>query len=382
MVMTVSCLAACPSWASSAADLPEDAGLADSLRYIGEHPPTAVNQNPPQDFPALMAKLAANRVVFVGETHDRYGHHLNQLAILQALQQHNPNLAIGVEWFQQPFQSVLNDYLTGNISESEMLNRSEYYGRWGYDYRLLRPIMAFAKAKHLPVIALNAPVELTRKVSQGGLEALTPAERAQLPPVIHPPEAAYRARLEKAFAAHPQDNRQFGHFLLVQRIWDETMAQNIAHYLQAHPQHPMVVFAGTGHISHGAGVPQDLARQVPGVTVATVASVEGREAQPQPGLADHLLLGQAVELPPTGMLGVMLDEKGNALEIIGVETNSAAGKAGLHKGDKLTKVNEVVIHGIADLKLALAAYKPGDKVTVMAQGRDEATPKAYAITLQ
>lgn len=380
MVMTAFCLAAYPSRADNAANLPEDAALADSLRYIEEHPPTAVNQNPPLDFPALMAKLAANRVVFVGEMHDHYGHHLNQLAILQALQQRNPNLAIGVEWFQQPFQSVLNDYLAGKISESELLNRSEYYGRWGYDYRLLRPVMAFAKAKHLPVIALNAPVELTRKVAKGGLEALTPAERAQLPPVIHPAEAAYRARLEKAFAAHPQDNKQFEHFLLVQRIWDETMAGNIAHYLQAHPQQPMVVFAGTGHISHGAGVPQDLARQVPGVTVATVANVEEKDAQP--GLADYLLLGKAVELPPTGKLGVMLDEKDNALEIIGVEANSAAGKAGLRKGDKLAKVNEVVIHGIADLKLALAAYKPGDKVKVVAQGRDEATPRAYEITLQ
>ncbi len=118
----------------------EHANLADALAYVGKHPIAA----------PLLDSLDKNRVVFVGEAHDRYDHHLNQLAVLQALHQRNPNIAMGVEWFQQPFQVAVNDFLAGKISEAELLRRTEYFERWGYDYRQLRPIMEYAKANHIP----------------------------------------------------------------------------------------------------------------------------------------------------------------------------------------------------------------------------------------
>lgn len=379
--LTACCLAACQSPASSASKVVSHASLADSLGYIGEHLPTAVNnQGQRLDFSALTATLATQRVVFVGEVHDRYDHHLNQLAVLQALHRQHPNMAMGVEWFQQPFQSVLDDYLAGKISESELLQRSGYYERWRYDYRLLRPIMEYAKTHHLPVIALNAPVELTRKVSKGGLAALTPAERAQLPAQINPPDASYRARLEQVFAEHSQDRQQFDNFLLVQRIWDETMAHNIARYLQAHPQQPMVVFSGSGHISHSAGIPQDLARQMPGIKLATVTSSDAEEMQT--GVVDYVLLGKALELPPTGKLGVMLDDKGDALTIISLDANSAAGKAGLQQGDRLASVDGTSLRNMADLKLVLAEHQPGDKVSVAVERQGTPALLAYTVVLQ
>ena len=78
----------------AAAETVTHTGLADALAYVEKHPLAT----------SLSETLAQNRVVFVGEMHDRYDHHLNQLAVLQALHQKNPNIAIGVEWFQQPFQ--------------------------------------------------------------------------------------------------------------------------------------------------------------------------------------------------------------------------------------------------------------------------------------
>lgn len=362
------------------ADTVEHENLADALAYIGEHSPTGVNQDKHLPFPTLMQALEQNRVVFVGEAHDRYDHHLNQLAVLQALHHNNPKLAIGVEWFQQPFQMVLNDFLAGKISEAELLRRSDYFERWGYDYRQLRPILEYAKANHLPVIALNAPVELTRKASKGGLEALAVAERAQLPLTINPPDKPYRARLQKVFAEHSKDSKQFERFLLVQRIWDETMAQNIARYLQVHPQHRMVVFSGTGHISHGAGIPQDVARQMPGIKLATVASSDPKDVQP--GLVDYFLLSQKLELPPTGKLGVMLDVQGKAVNITTLDANSAAAKAGLQQGDRLASLEGIAIQGMADLKLALAQYKAGEQVKMVVERRGEKGLLAYQVVLQ
>ena len=60
----------------------------------------------------IIPKIADKRVVYVGETHDRYSHHLVQLEIVRRLHQLNPDIAIGMEFFQQPFQPDLDAYIT------------------------------------------------------------------------------------------------------------------------------------------------------------------------------------------------------------------------------------------------------------------------------
>ncbi len=231
------------------------------------------------------------------------------------------------------------------------------------------------------MIALNAPVELTRKVSKGGLEALTTAERAQLPPVINPPDAAYRAGLAKIFAQHSKDKQQFENFLLVQRIWDETMARNVVRYLQAHPAQRMVVFSGIGHISDGAGIPQDVARQMPEIKLATVASSNDPK-EVQSGMVDYFLPAAQLDLPATGKLGVMLDVQGKAVSIMALDANSAAGKAGLQKGDRLASLDGVAIQCMADLKQALAQYKAGESVNMTVERKGEKGLLARQVILQ
>ena len=68
-----------------------------------------------------MAELKSARVVLVGETHDRLDHHMVQLEVLKQMHRQSPGIAIGVEWFQQPFQQYLDDYIAGRIEEEEML---------------------------------------------------------------------------------------------------------------------------------------------------------------------------------------------------------------------------------------------------------------------
>ena len=86
---------------------------------------------------ALVTKLADRRVVFVGESHDRYEDHLNQLAVIRGLHEQDVDLAIGMEMFQQPFQPALDAYIAGEINEEEMLRRTDYFERWRFDYRCL-----------------------------------------------------------------------------------------------------------------------------------------------------------------------------------------------------------------------------------------------------
>ena len=88
----------------------------------------------------LARQLATKRLVFIGEIHNRYDNHVNRLEIIERLHALEPDMAIGVEYFQQPFQSDVDDYIAGRISEDEFLRTTKYCSRWGFDYRLYAPI--------------------------------------------------------------------------------------------------------------------------------------------------------------------------------------------------------------------------------------------------
>ena len=352
----------------------------DVLQWVDQFQPNSLKAGKGLAFPALIDELNLNRVVYVGEIHDRYDHHLTQLAILKALHQRNPRLAIGVEWFQQSFQGVVNDFLAGKIDEETLLRRTEYFDRWRYDYRMLRPIMEYAKANQLPVIALNAPSELTRKVSKNGLEALNTSERAQLPQRITPPDDAYRSRLEKIFTTHANtEKKQLDDFMMVQRIWDETMAQNITRFLNPNPAWRMVVFSGSGHISYDAGIPKDVVQQLPQIRQATVISSDARDVERD--MVDYAVLTRPLSLPPTGKLGVWLENKGKSVVIGEMAKNSAARKAGLQTGDKILTLDGIAIHNTADLTLELAQTQPEQVVKVVIERKGKEKPQAYDVML-
>lgn len=312
----------------------------------------------------LAAKLAADRVVFVGETHTRYADHLNQLEIIEQLHARDPDLAIGVEYFQKRFQRQVDDYIAGRSTESEFLRDTEYFRRWGYDYRLYAPIFRFAREQHIPVRALNVPSSLPSAVAKVGLDGLSKAQRAELPRKIEPASEAYKARLREAFAGHGgQAPGDFEHFVEAQLVWDEGMAESAADYLEAHPGRRMIILAGAGHLEFGSGIPSRLARR----THATYAVVLGGGEGIEPHAADYVLLGDEKQLPPAGVLGVQLaDEQGRCV-IRALATGGAAQKSGLKKGDVLGAVDGRAVSSVADVRLALWDKRPGDRVRVTAR---------------
>jgi uncharacterized iron-regulated protein len=311
----------------------------------------------------LAAQLAARRVVFVGETHDRYDHHLNQLEIVRGVHQLDPGVAIGVEYLEQRFQPQVDDYIAGRITEEEFLRGTEYYQEWGYDYRLYAPIFRFAREQRIPVRALNVPVALASAVAKVGVAGLTAQQHASLPEEIAPADEDYRSRLREAFAAHGAAKPQaFDHFVEAQLVWDESMAANAAAYLNANPGRRIVILAGSGHLAFGSGIPKRLERR----THATYAIVLNGAADEDVGrhMADYLLLSRKQELPPPGILGVSLQEENGECRIRSLSPNGAGEKAGLTQGDVLVEIDGQTIKRIADLHLALWDRKPGDRVRV------------------
>ena len=309
----------------------------------------------------LAAQLATKRVVFVGESHDRYDHHLNQLEIIRRLHQLDLSLAIGVEYFQQPFQPQVDDYIAGRTTEREFLRATEYYQGWGYDYRLYAPIFRFAREQRIPVRALNVPSDLPSAVAKVGIAGLSGQQRAYLPREIGPADEAYRRRLRRAFEAHKATKpNAFDHFVEAQQVWDEGMAESAAAYLNENPSRRIVILAGSGHLEYGDGIPKRLERR----TRATYSIVLNSSDEVGSHMADYLLLSKEQELPAAGILGISLEEKDGGCRIRSLNPKGAAEKAGLKKGDVLVDIDGQAVKRIADMHLALWDKNPGDHVLV------------------
>ena len=214
----------------------------------------------------VLQDLAKAEVVYLAETHDRPEDHQAQLYILQELHRLRPNLAIALEMFQRPYQPAIDRYLAGDLSEMELQSETQYQKRWGYPWEFYIPILRFAKQKKLPVVALNTPTEITRKVSRTGLDSLTLAEQQWIPPksAIRLEPAAYRDRIRQIYDeihSGSGNSANFEKFFLAQVLWDETMADRIASTLQKRPDTLIVVLVGQGHVLYGDGIPNRVARR-------------------------------------------------------------------------------------------------------------------------
>ena len=310
----------------------------------------------------IMPALREARVVFVGEQHDNYAHHLAQLEIIKRLHQFNPNIAIGMEMFQRPFQEYLDDYIAGVISETEMLRRTEWYDRWRFDFRLYQPILNFAKDNGVPVIALNMQREINKKVAKSGIDQLSAEDKALLPQQIDKSDKDYEARLQQIFRLHPNaEKKNFSHFVESQLIWDETMAERAVTYLEANPKHQLIVLAGSGHLMFGSGIPNRVAHRSP---VSRAIVLPGTAQQVKPDVADFLIYPPSAELPKAGLMGLMMAPTEEGVNIEAVLADKGAAKAGLKKGDLIKLIDQARIQTSTDVRLQMLNKKPGDIVSV------------------
>jgi uncharacterized iron-regulated protein len=333
-------------------------------------PLQAVVLEPALSIDSLAAQIANKRVIFVGETHERYDHHLNQLAIIRRLHQLNPNLSLGVEYFQQPFQPQVDDYIAGRSTEKEFLHATQYYRTWGFDYRLYAPIFRFAREQGIPVRALNIPSGLASAAAKVGIAGLSGQQRASLPREIGTADEEYRSRLRKVFEMHKAAKPEaFEHFVEAQLLWDEGMAENAAAYLMGNPERQMVILAGSGHVAFGAGIPKRLERRIHASYTILLSPTEEIE----PRAADFLFLGGSEELPAAGVLGIALEEKNEECRIRSLEPGGAAVKSGLKKGDVLAAIDGRTVKTTADLHLALWDKNPGDRVLVSVRRKSSGT---------
>jgi uncharacterized iron-regulated protein len=230
----------------------------------GAEPPERIVRLPSGEevtYEAMLSDLLAARAVFVGEQHDDPAHHGAQYRILRALHEDGGQPVLAVEWFQQPYQAALDDWIDGLLDERVLRERTEYDQRWGYDFRMARPILEYARANAVPLVGMNVPREVSMAVARGGLDALDEELRVYVPADMERDPPRYREFEIDALDGHPgmtPDSRE--HFFEAQLLWDEAMGHEVARLIEEGAPR-VLVFAGRMHVQRGLGIPRTAARR-------------------------------------------------------------------------------------------------------------------------
>ena len=204
-------------------------------------------------YEAMIKDLADVRIVYVGENHRDINHHQIQLQIIQSLFNQSPNLVVGMEMFDRAYQPVLDQWTKGELDEKTFLKQVHWYANWKYDYKFYKEILDFIKEKKIQMVGINIPFHLPPKIAIGGVDSLSPEEKKFLPKSIDLTHPEHRAYVKKVFDRHQIKGRDdFENFYMAQSVWEDVMAETVAHYLQ---DRQMVVVVGNGHIVKKFGVP-------------------------------------------------------------------------------------------------------------------------------
>lgn len=221
----------------------------------------------------LLDRLAQADVVFVGEQHDDPATHALELQILQGLsRQVGARLRLAMEMWERDVQPVLDGYMQGKTDEAAFLKTARPWANYKTDYR---PLVEYAKVRHIPVVASNAPQAIVSRVGRGGLAAVLSAE---LPALVQAPHDDYWARFGAMMtgmgAAHgAMDTATVQRFYEAQILRDETMAESTVRALE-HGGQPLVLHInGQFHSDFGGGIPRRLLWRRPLTRVLIVSVI-------------------------------------------------------------------------------------------------------------
>ena len=261
----------------------------------------------PSSLDAILDIATAGEVLLIGEEHDDRVGHAIELRLLGgafgrvAVEGAEPGrqLVLSLEMFERDVQYVLDEYLAGLVSEEHLVAGARPWGDYVVAYR---PMVEFAKAHRLGVVAANAPRRyVSRVTAEGpdGLLALSPLAMSFLPPLPYPgPSERYRAEWDRLMSSDTTESH--GHAvsenaIQAQALWDAAMAHAISSALVRHTGAFVVHVAGAFHVARGTGIPERIADYRPGTRLTTVVmtkadDIDAWTESEHGGLADFVVL--------------------------------------------------------------------------------------------
>ncbi len=224
----------------------------------------------------VLAAAAKADVVFFGEEHNDPICHWLELELTKDLYQlKNGKIILGAEMFERDNQLIINEYLKGEVSNSNFRQEASLWPNYKTDYQ---PLVNFALDHHLKFIATNIPRRYAALVYRKGfgiLDSLSPQARSYMPPLpipYDPDLKGYKDMLQQmgGMMGHSSPNLP-----KAQAIKDATMAWFISK--NAGKGDVFIHFNGSYHSDNFQGILWYLNQYKPGLRIMTISSVEQKD---------------------------------------------------------------------------------------------------------
>ncbi len=339
------------------------------------HIPTGIEVSKDQ----MIEIISGSRVIYIGETHDNLEAHRAQLEVIERLAQKFPGkITVGMEMFRQSAQPDLNRWHNGELPEGQF--KALFHKNWGPGYKLYQPIFDFLKENSIPLIGLKSSKETEARLREEG-----PTAHPENFPEMDESDLHHKTFSMSMFGGHSDHAEALKKPYQMLLLWEESMAQTVAQFLENNTDQILVVLAGGFHVQYGFGIPKRAFRRIPhaySIILPTVTELP-------PELKDREMNVEHVSIPlyagdfawrleykvlPKNKvkLGIQLKDSEAGISVLFVGKNSNAENAGILTGDVLLALGGETIHGVDDLVTRLQTFSIGDHAPIrLRRGMEE-----------
>ncbi|MFC4210302.1 ChaN family lipoprotein [Pedobacter lithocola] len=218
----------------------------------------------------IVADMEKSDVLFFGEDHnDSIGHYLEAEIFKQLHQKYPKNIAASFEMFYTDTQPIIDEYLSGLISEKNFIKEARVWP----NYKDYRPLIEYAKENKIDVIGANAATRYSNAVTKNGLETLKTFPKGSynfLPPLpIDTAIGRYYEKFGETMGGHGTGTMKI---YQTQNFWDATMAWNINKFLKEHKGLKVFQLNGRFHSDEKLGTLAKLQTYAPKLRILNVSS--------------------------------------------------------------------------------------------------------------
>ncbi len=210
-------------------------------------------------------------VLFFGEEHnDSAGHYLEAEIFKALYKKYGSQLTLSMEMFETDCQLILDEYLSGYISEERFSKEARAWS----NYKDYKPLVEFAKLNRLAIIAANPPRRYVNMVSRKGmrsLDSLPKESKKFLPPLPYDTASGRYREKFMDFMSGGSPGTGNSRIFYSQSLWDAGMAFSIFNYWRKHKEKTIFHLVGRFHCDEKLGTLAQLQNRKEGLKILNIS---------------------------------------------------------------------------------------------------------------